>query len=86
MSRSQDLFDIPYGHNGDIREFGQLSKLEESLKKHDFFRCNKCYLVNLKFVMKLDESILTIGNDEIIISRRRRKDFMLALNDYFGGF
>lgn len=70
---------------GVFRELGQLGKLEETLRENNFFRCNRCYLVNLKHVMGIKEGSITIGGDEIQISRRMKKDFMIALNDYFGG-
>lgn len=71
--------------DGQFREFGQLSKLEKELSKHNFFRCNRCYLVNLKHVMGIKDGAILIGGDEIMMSRRMKKDFLLALNDYFGG-
>lgn len=70
--------------DGNYRELGQMSKLEAMLPKGDFFRCNNCYLVNLRYTTEIKKNVVKVGKDEVLISRRRRKDFLLALNDYFG--
>lgn len=70
--------------SGNYRELGQINKLEAILPKGDFFRCHNCFLVNLKYATEIRKNFVKVGNDEVEISRRRRKEFLLALNDYFG--
>lgn len=60
-----------------------LKNLEQMVHSPTFFRCNKCYLVNLEFVERIQNSdILMSGGDLIQVSRAKKKEFMDALNDY----
>ncbi|MDE6590567.1 MAG: LytTR family transcriptional regulator, partial [Oscillospiraceae bacterium] len=52
------------------------------LSSESFFRCNKCYLVNLEFVDGVDNNCILIGDDRIQVSRARKKALMDALNNY----
>ena len=70
---------------GDIRVYGKLSDIEEFLTSNGFFRCNRCYIVNMRFVKSFVGDTVEIGGDKLLISRRRRQDFMQALTYYFGG-
>ncbi len=49
-----------------------------------FARCNKGYLVNLRHVKRITADSVQVGNDELLISRRRREDFLTAITDYYG--
>lgn len=66
----------------DFMTKGSLSEVENDLKKHGFFRCNKCYLVNLEYVEAVQNSDALVGNEWIQVSRGKRKAFLEALNDY----
>lgn len=59
-----------------------LKNLEDSINSVAFFRCNKCYLVNLEYVEGVQGNNAGIGDDLVQISRSRKKDFMDALNNY----
>ncbi len=61
---------------------GSLSELEESLRQYHFFRCNKCYLVNLEHVESVTENSVNVGGDQIQVSRAKKKALMDALNNY----
>lgn len=61
-----------------------MKKMEESLSKYDFHRCNACYLVNLKYVSKVDGASLVLRNERLAISKQKRKDFLNALTEYIG--
>ena len=59
--------------------------LETELFHHGLFRCNQCYLVNLKFVTQIEkDTVLLRGGTELTVSRSRRKAFLQALNAYWG--
>ena len=62
-----------------------MKNMEQALSGSGFFRCNNGYLVNLAYVEKVDKYTALVGNDEIQISRPRKKIFMEALTDYLGG-
>lgn len=64
---------------------GSLQKVEKELEGCWFARCNKCYLVNLRHIqlIKKDSVVLT-GGDELLISRRKREEFLTAVTEYYG--
>ncbi len=69
--------------NGVIESSGKLVDVESSLPESDFFRCSRCYLVNLNYVSSINENTAKVGGDILQISRRRKKDFVTALAAYF---
>lgn len=78
--RDHDL--IFHTEGGDFESKGAMKDVEASLETEHFFRCNKCYLVNLEHVEGIRGSDLIVGNDIIQVSRSRKKEFMNRLNDY----
>lgn len=63
---------------------GTMADAEEQLEKHHFFRCNTCYLVNLRYVTRVADASVFLGETELTVSRARKKDFLAALTRYFG--
>lgn len=61
---------------------GTLSEVERTLPPERFFRCNKCYLVNLEYVQEVQASDILVGEDFIQVSRARKKPLLDALNNY----
>lgn len=49
------------------------------------FRCNSCYLVNLRHVERVENGGAIVGGRALTISRPRHKAFMEALTKYLGG-
>lgn len=70
---------------GEFRMRDTMKNIEAELGKYGFFRCNNCYLVNLKHVERVDGSALYINGEELAISRPRYKAFMETLTRYWGG-
>lgn len=64
---------------------GSLAEIEKRLAGEPFARCNKGYLVNLRHVRLVKEDTVLVGGDELLISRRKRKEFLQAITDYYGG-
>lgn len=65
---------------------GTLREMEQQLDPGCFFRCNKCYLVNLRHVVHVRGNLVTLtGGQELQISRPRKKEFQMALMNYYGG-
>lgn len=52
-----------------------LTKFEEKLSKHDFFRCHKSFLVNLNKVKEIKDNIANVNDTYIPISKYRLKEF-----------
>ena len=64
---------------------GTLRNLEAELANQHFVRCNKGYLVNLRHIELIkNDSVVMTGGDELLISRRKREEFLLAVTDYYG--
>lgn len=80
--QSHDL--LYHTAHGVLKTSGALKKLEEKLQPEGFFRCNYCYLVNLRHVQYLHGNVVAVGSDELQVSRNRRKDFLLRMTQFYG--
>ena len=78
--RDHDL--IYHSTKGDIVTKSSMKEAEDTLGGTKFFRCNRCYLVNLEFVETYQGSDIMVNGDTIQVSRSRRKPFLDALNEY----
>ncbi|WP_407270436.1 LytR/AlgR family response regulator transcription factor [Radiobacillus sp. PE A8.2] len=65
-----------------IEARGSLSKIESDLSKWNFLRCNRCYLVNPRYVEWVHKYTVKVGDDVLQISHPKRKEFMRDLNDW----
>ena len=62
-----------------------LSTIEAQLPKHQFSRCNHCYIVNLKYVGEVDKlQVRMVTGEELMISHPKRKAFLSSLMDFLG--
>ena len=68
-----------------IEMTGVLSNVERDLAAYGFLRCNKCYLVNPKFIVSVKSSDVEVGNRTLQISRPRRAAFLAELADWYAG-
>ncbi|MEE1306657.1 MAG: LytTR family DNA-binding domain-containing protein [Anaerovibrio sp.] len=64
---------------------GTMTYLESELKPLGFARCHNCYLVNLKYVERLDKGLCVVGGHCLAVSRPRQKSFMMELTRYVTG-
>lgn len=72
--------------SGDYVVLGSIGATAELLKDCcSFVFCNRCYLVNLKYVTQIRKSTVVVAGQELQISRQKRANFLKELNDYFGG-
>ena len=69
---------------GDFKLLGSLKSATEQLSPETFILCNRCYLVNMRYVTEVKDNIVFIGDEQLIISRYRRKEFMEALAKFWG--
>lgn len=65
-----------------VSAVGTMKEVEESLNNEAFFRCNKCYLVNLEHVEGIDGNDAVVGGETVQLSRSKKKAFLDALNSY----
>lgn len=61
---------------------GSLKLVQSELKNYPFELCNQCYLVNLKYVKEIVDYTVIVGNEKLLISHPRKKEFIHALNYY----
>lgn len=76
---------IFYTKQGKIESYGSLKTMQETLMYNDFVKCNKCYLVNLFYVNRIEDNIVDVGGHLLQISRREKKHFMDCFVQYDGG-
>lgn len=81
----QDHDMIYHTLDGDFNTKGTLREAEEMLNKGLFFKCNRCYLVNLKYVDRFESNTAIVNGDKVQVSRSSRKQFLDALNQYISG-
>ncbi len=66
-----------------IDSFGTMKGLEKNLPS-SFYRCNSCYIVNLNYVSGVEKSdVILKDGKHLAISRSRRKDFLVAIQNFF---
>lgn len=70
---------------GDLVEYTTLKNAEEKINQECFVRCNRCYLVNLRYVTAVKNDTVYIRNDTLKISRPQKKTFLGAFSKYMGG-
>ena len=73
---------VYHTEDGNYELYKSLSAIESLLPKEMFHQCNRCYLVNLRNVTHIDGNYVYIGEEKLILSRPRRKDFIEALHNY----
>lgn len=61
-----------------------MKEIENELKDHNFFRCNKGYLVNLAHVKAIRDGWAILTNGQVMISRAKKTEFQKALTRYAG--
>lgn len=68
-----------------IRIRGTMKEIELRLTKNGFFRCNYCYLVNMKHITRVEDDVIYIENEQLIISKNRKAKFLEVFACYLGG-
>lgn len=75
---------IYHTERNDVTTHGKLKDLEAEFAPYGFVRCNNCYLVNLKHVNGIYKDTVSVGNTQIAVSQRKRKDLLSAFGTYWG--
>lgn len=68
--------------DGSFSTKGTMRDVDGQLDPKRFFRCNRCYLVNLEYVENYQGSDISVNGTVIQVSRSRRKPFLDVLNEY----
>ena len=67
---------------GVFTAYGTMRSIEKLLPPRQFSKCNRCYLVNLRSVTRIQGNTVFIGKEELEISRPRKQEFLAALHEY----
>lgn len=70
--------------NGVYSSYGSLTNVAKELEKHYFSLCNSCYLINLKYVKSISSSDVLVHDEKLLISRSKRKQFLMDVNEFLG--
>ena len=73
---------IIHTKNEDYSLRDSLDNYIDKLKDYNFSLCNRCYLVNLRYVTKIDDGIAYLGKIGLVISRAKKKALIEQLNNY----
>lgn len=71
--------------DGKFIVYSSLKSFEDQLPTKMFARCGQSYLINLHHVRKVGQAFVLVDQHTIPISRSKRKNFVQAVSDYFGG-
>lgn len=92
LSASEIVYVEVFGHSlvyhtgsGDVTEWAALSKPEKVLSGYGFVRCNKSYLVNLRYVTGVSGDEVTVAGVRLKIGKMKSKGFLDVLNKYMNG-
>lgn len=92
INTNEILYFEAFKHEIQIFTFGgiqkcstPLIKLEELVRDDPFFRCHKGFLVNFRYIKKINKDSLTMSNKiQIPLSKHRRKEFLIHFSKYAG--
>ena len=73
-------FHMTTGEN--IESRNTLGNLYKKLKQYDFVMISNSYLINMQYIDLIEGNTLKIGNDELMISRLKKKEFMQRFNEW----
>lgn len=71
--------------DGDFVALGSIDSVANELAGSSFSFCNRCYLVNLKYVTQVTQTEVVVDGVPLQISRRKHTTFLKDLNDFLAG-
>ena len=63
---------------------GTLSEMEQQLTAFGFLRCNACYLVNPRHIVRVQNMSVFIAGEELKISKTKKQAFLEGLTKWYG--
>lgn len=70
---------------GDVTEYITLKDVYGKINRSYFVYASRSFLVNLRYVTAVNRETVSLGEDEVLISRPQRRAFLAAVSDYMGG-
>jgi DNA-binding LytR/AlgR family response regulator len=71
-----------YTTQWEIKVRSSMKEAEELLASHGFCRCDSCYLINLRYVTRVEENDVYLGETKLHVSRTRKKALVRALSEF----
>jgi DNA-binding LytR/AlgR family response regulator len=70
---------------GNYQTYGTMKKVEDDLSESRlFFRCNNCYLVNIKRITGIKGLLVELGQVSLQISAPKQRSFLSAVHSFYG--
>ncbi len=82
---SQGHHVIFHTFNGQYTQYNSLKSLEATLEDMGFFRCNSCYLVNMRYVTAIKGYQVQLATCTLKISQHRKKEFVDSVTRFRQG-
>ncbi len=70
---------------GNFTSYGTLKEVFNKIQDPLFLQCNRCYVINLRYVNEINDQTVRVENDTLQISRNRKATVIRALSEYMGG-
>jgi DNA-binding LytR/AlgR family response regulator len=68
--------------NGSIEHYGKMQDLEGVLG-NSFFRCHRCYIVNMEHITKYNATTIWLNNDiSVFLAQKKYNEFVKAYLNY----
>lgn len=71
--------------NGEFREYETLMNVVTKIQKEFFAKCNRCYLINMKYIDAIKKESVIVDGETLTISRPQRKEFLEKYARFLGG-
>ncbi len=69
----------------DVISYDSLKNIEQNFLTSGFSRSSNSYLINLRFVTAVEGAFVKVGDEELAVSRGRKKQFLQDLAGFYGG-
>lgn len=70
--------------NGNFEVYGKLDDAEKQLEGENFIYCHRSCLINAAFVSEVKQASIVVGDEELPISRLRKKQVCEYMTNYLG--
>lgn len=71
---------------GNYDTYNTLASEIKQLPSVQFVKCNRNYVVNLRYVEAIEDDMVIISGEKLLISRPKKKKFLQDLHNYLKGF
>jgi DNA-binding LytR/AlgR family response regulator len=77
-------YTIIHTNNEEIKQYSTFKTIVDKLDSKIFARCNRCYMINLKYVKMIKDNLVYVNNEKLLISRNQKKSFLESFSSFLG--